>query len=63
MADQRLPAVDPQLVEWLTRVFPDKCPDPEDTDREIWMAVGKQEVIKMLRARVNEQTEDNLTSG
>jgi hypothetical protein len=46
LADQKPPFVDPKVVAWLATLFPDKCPRPSDTDREIWMAVGAQGVIK-----------------
>lgn len=45
----RLPPVDKSLIEWLERRFPNQVPDPEDSDRQVWIKVGHQEVIKDLR--------------
>ncbi len=56
------PPIDPRLVEWLERVFPDKCPDPKDSDREIWMDVGRALLIRMLRTKLNVQEENILES-
>jgi hypothetical protein len=61
MAGQ-VPYVDPALLDYLSRVFPDKCPDEADSSRAIWIAVGAQRVVKHLRKRVNIQTKAALTN-
>lgn len=61
MAD-RIPYVDPALVDYVSRVFPDKCPDEADSNRAIWIAVGAQRVVKHLRNRVNIQSKQALTN-
>lgn len=60
MADQKPPFVDPKVVAWLATLFPDKCPRPSDTDREIWMAVGAQGVIRKMSATAKAQSENPL---
>jgi hypothetical protein len=57
----KAPYIDPALVTWLERVFPNKCPKVTDTEREIWMAVGTQGVIANLRAVSAAQQEDSTT--
>lgn len=55
----KAPYIDPALVVWLERVFPNKCPKVADTEREIWMAVGTQNIIANLRATSAAQQEDS----
>lgn len=50
------PRIDPAVADWLTSVFPDKCPNETDSDRAIWMSVGAQKVIKKLRATAGTQS-------
>lgn len=56
---QKSPPVDPELVKYLSRVFPDKCPDKADSGREIWIAVGRQDVIRKLR-KMSEHSETTV---
>jgi len=39
-----------ELLEVLDKLFPDRCPLPTDTDREIWMKVGQRQVVDRMRA-------------
>ena len=34
------PPVDASLVNFLAKQFPDRCPVPTMSDREVWMATG-----------------------
>jgi hypothetical protein len=43
------------LLRELERRFPDQCPEPTMTDREVWMAVGATKVVRLLRSYFNEQ--------
>lgn len=56
--NQSLPVVPQDLLEALEKRFPDRCPDPQWTDREIWMRVGEQRVIRFLRSVFNQQNEN-----
>ncbi|MBA3557842.1 MAG: hypothetical protein H0W30_04500 [Gemmatimonadaceae bacterium] len=58
----KAPHIDPALVTWLERVFPNKCPNVSDGEREIWMAVGTQGVIANLQAIAVAQEEDSTAS-
>lgn len=57
---EKLPYVDEPLLEWLEQIYPDKCPEPNMTDREIWMARGAVTVIRNLRRLHEEQREAML---
>lgn len=52
------PPIDPKLIEFLSHKYPDQCPDPEDSPREIWMATGQAVLIRHLKARYKAQTEN-----
>jgi hypothetical protein len=61
MDDKKPPAVDQALVDWLTRVFPDRLPVSLGFDvQEIAYAVGQQSVIAHLRHQAKEQSQTVL---
>lgn len=35
------PHLDKGTVEFMARLFPAQCPDPDDSEREIWMKAGE----------------------
>ena len=53
--DDLFPPIDEALVKKLDEVYPESCPDPAVSEREIWMAVGARQVVRMLRAVYLEQ--------
>jgi hypothetical protein len=59
---ENFPTVSPLLVDRLAELYPDKAPDPRDTDRDIWIAVGRVEVVKKLRQLSEEQHTTVLAS-
>lgn len=61
MTQEKIPHVSRELVERLEKAFPNRCPRITDTNREVWMAVGAAEVVKVLR-RWYEQQEHNVLS-
>lgn len=57
--DALWPPIDEALLKKLDEVFPEKCPDLDDSDRLIWMFVGQRSVVRMLRAvYLEQQSED-----
>lgn len=48
-----------ELLDALDQRFPERCPEPEWSEREIWMRVGERRVLRLLR-RVYEQQQDNV---
>jgi len=40
--------IDPVVIAGLKRIYPNTVPSINATDREIWAAVGRQEVIAYL---------------
>lgn len=62
MSQQALPPIPPLdavLVEALDKRFPERCPDPDWPDRQVWIEVGKREVIRFLLAQLARQ-QDNI---
>ena len=57
--DDLFPPVDEALIKKLGEVYPESCPDPALSDREIWMAVGCRQVVRMLRAVYLEQQNED----
>ena len=53
--DDLFPPINEALIKKLDEVYPESCADPALSDREIWMAVGCRQVVRMLRAVYLEQ--------
>lgn len=58
--ESKTPYIDEKLVEFLEEHYPDRCPEPDDTDREIWMNRGAVGVVRHLRRLFTEQNENLL---
>lgn len=43
------PPISDEVLNYLSKVYPDKCPKPEMSEREIWMAVGAADVVRRLK--------------
>lgn len=57
------PLISEALLEALNKSYPDKCPNPNQTDREIWMAVGARRVVEFLQGKHKQQTEKVAQKG
>lgn len=53
-----LPSIPEDLVKALDLAFPERCPEPEWSDRDIWMRVGERRVIRFLLRKFKEQTDN-----
>lgn len=60
MANKKLPPVDPALIEWLESKYPNEVPKLSDSEREVWVKVGHQEVIDHLKGIIQKILKDNL---
>jgi hypothetical protein len=54
----KTPFIPEALVDWLDARFPDRCPDPSDSDRAIWCKTGARQVVDMLRAISRQQVDE-----
>jgi hypothetical protein len=57
--DDLFPPIDEALLRKLDEVYPESSPDPAASDREIWIAVGCRQVVRMLRAVYLEQQNED----
>jgi len=55
---EKIPFASVDLIEKLDEMYPEKCPDITDSEREIWMYAGAREVVRRLVQRVKQETED-----
>ncbi len=54
--DVKVRAISQHLVDDLNALYPDRSPDPEDSDREVWMKAGERRVVRFLISQLNLQT-------
>lgn len=54
------PALDRVTVDHALRLAPDKCPRPDQTEREIWMAAGARRLAEKLNAILFNQENNHL---
>lgn len=59
MNAEKAPWVDAALVEYLDRLYPDRllALGRSASEREVWLATGRAQVVAKLRAMTVEQTE------
>ena len=50
------------LIHWLNTLYPEKCPNPDDTEREVWMKAGERRVVNTLIAKIK-HSENKLLKG
>jgi hypothetical protein len=55
MEDTPFPAVPRVLLETLERLYPNRCPAIEMSERQIWLAAGAYSVVRKLRAEHDRQ--------
>lgn len=55
----KVPLLSEATVAALEKLYPDRVPDPHMTEREIWMHVGKVQVVRMLRQEIERRKETN----
>ena len=58
-----VPPLDEDLLTILDTKFPERCPDPEASEREVWMAVGRREVVRWLFDQLQRQQKVSREGG
>lgn len=56
----KAPPISQELITFLDARYPDKSPNPDDTERQIWRKVGNVEVVRFLKRLFEEQNENIL---
>lgn len=54
------PPIDERLVAALAAKFPDKSPDLQMSEKQVWFDAGRADVVRWLALRLEEQNEQNL---
>lgn len=55
-----MPLISEALLKRLESLFPDKCPDLTNTEKDVWFKSGQVSVIRFLRQTYNEQLQQNI---
>ena len=59
MSDKlKIPIIREDLIKYLSSLFPDKCPDLKDSEREIYFKSGQRSVVNHLINQFNIQQEN-----
>ena len=48
-----------ELVDLLDRLYPSRCPDLHDTDREIWYSCGQRSVVEKCIQMISLEEEED----
>lgn len=56
-----VPPLDAATVEYAERLFPEKCPNPNDHEREVWMKAGERRAVNRLRNLLDKQEKQNVS--
>jgi hypothetical protein len=54
----KVPIIKEELIKYLNSLFPDKCADLKDTDKEIYYKSGQRSVVTHLINQYNIQQEN-----
>jgi len=60
-SDPPIPYFTKEQIDFLNTRYPERCPEPAATDREIWMQVGQRQVVRLINRLYQEQVERSLT--
>lgn len=55
---ETLPVIPKDLLDALDKRFPERCPDPSWSDREVWVRVGERQVVRFLKRMFDQQNEN-----
>lgn len=58
--ESKIPYITDELLDYLQRLYPDRSPEPDASDRAIWMSRGAVGVVRHLTAIHKEQRENML---
>jgi hypothetical protein len=54
----KIPIIKEELIKYLNSLFPDKCPDLKDSEKEIYYKSGQRSVVNHLINQYNIQQEN-----
>lgn len=59
---RNLPDLSRRLLERLDELYPDRCPDPSDSERDVWIKAGQRKVVNFLWDVFDEQNETIIST-
>ena len=60
--ESKIPFITDELLDYLQRIYPDRCPEPTQSERDIWISRGAVGVVRHLSAIHKEQRSNMLGS-
>lgn len=61
-SEESFPAISEALIKRLDNNYPERSPDPNDSERELWMKAGERRLVRRLLAEYEKQTSNVLLS-
>ena len=58
MTKSKIPVLTEEMIDYLDKLFPDKCADLKDTDKEIFHKSGQRSVVNHLIEKFKLQGEN-----
>ena len=55
-----IPGLNDEVVNALNALYPERCPDPNDLERHIWMYAGARELVRKLVLIRERQRKESL---
>lgn len=56
----KCPPISKELIDYLDATVPEKCPDLNASEREVWAYVGKRQLVRGLIAQFQAQSDNIL---
>ena len=58
MTKSKIPVITEEMIDYLDKLFPDKCADLKDTEKEIFYKSGQRSVVNHLKEQFKIQGEN-----
>ena len=56
------PRISEEVIKYLDELFPDKCPNLEDNEKQVWFKSGQASVVKHLKQLLDDQNKNILNN-
>jgi len=47
---KKVPYLSVDLIDYIDKLMPERSPDPNDSEREVWMKAGERRLVRKLIA-------------
>jgi len=59
---QKIPKISKEILDSLREVFPNICPDEKSTEKEVWLKMGEQRVMRIIQGFYDTTSRDERGS-